>query len=297
MTDSNENVVRKETYLPDELSRDQAFYDVFSSQRRFGSMGVSVTSCAFVFLLVLFVRYVSQSDQLFRLLLADGTLLGAVVPMSITFCASWCFVFGVGRWRKFSQEHSVLRDKEFREMLLSFRSANRAEVLVSFKSLPPRFRGIGYYRILSLLEQFVEINDGLDLAKNRWRLEKERVGGDYVVPNVMVWAMPILGFIGTVVGISSAIGEFSTFLGVTGNQVDIGLIKERLADVANGLAFAFDTTLLGLVGSVIGVLFLSVSRRMESDFFVRLDYLCLALIEARHCIDGKKLSRLVGEDQ
>ncbi|MDX1656146.1 MAG: MotA/TolQ/ExbB proton channel family protein [Candidatus Competibacteraceae bacterium] len=54
-----------------------------------------------------------------------------------------------------------------------------------------------------------------------------------------VWVLPLLGFIGTVIGISQAIGGLET--AVDGNGT------ASLNQVLGGLSFAFDTTFLGLV--------------------------------------------------
>ena len=55
-----------------------------------------------------------------------------------------------------------------------------------------------------------------------------------------IWVMPMLGFIGTVVGIIRAIGGLEAALDRSGGEAG-------LATVLGGLSFAFDTTLLGLV--------------------------------------------------
>lgn len=55
-----------------------------------------------------------------------------------------------------------------------------------------------------------------------------------------IWVMPMLGFIGTVVGIIQAIGGLEAALDRSGGEAG-------LATVLGGLSFAFDTTLLGLV--------------------------------------------------
>lgn len=68
---------------------------------------------------------------------------------------------------------------------------------------------------------------------------------------VLVWAIPILGFIGTVIGISDAVAGFSRSLDGA-EQID--LIKTSLGDVTSGLAVAFDTTLVALVASIVVML-------------------------------------------
>jgi len=56
-----------------------------------------------------------------------------------------------------------------------------------------------------------------------------------------IWVLPLLGFIGTVVGITRAIG------GLRETVSQVGLGAADLTSVFAGLEFAFDTTFLGLV--------------------------------------------------
>lgn len=56
-----------------------------------------------------------------------------------------------------------------------------------------------------------------------------------------IWVLPLLGFIGTVVGISAAIGGLEEMLARAGGQS-----PEGVRQVMSGLRFAFDTTFVGL---------------------------------------------------
>ncbi len=60
---------------------------------------------------------------------------------------------------------------------------------------------------------------------------------------LFIWAMPLLGFLGTVYGVSYGIGGFAEFL--TG-EVTADDIKYQVGLITQGLAVAFYTTLLGL---------------------------------------------------
>jgi biopolymer transport protein ExbB/TolQ len=90
----------------------------------------------------------------------------------------------------------------------------------------------------------------------------------YSIARVLIWAIPILGFIGTVVGLGSAVSGFSEFLaGAAGLEA----IKDAIGDVTQGLGMAFDTTLLALVLSVLLMFPLSVVQRREENLFVEID--------------------------
>ncbi len=90
----------------------------------------------------------------------------------------------------------------------------------------------------------------------------------YSVPRILVWAIPLLGFIGTVIGISKAVNGFSGFLEQAG---DVELIKEGIGTVTGGLAVAFDTTLLALFLSVLVMIPLVLVERYESRLLLGID--------------------------
>jgi biopolymer transport protein ExbB/TolQ len=90
----------------------------------------------------------------------------------------------------------------------------------------------------------------------------------YALPRILIWAIPLLGFIGTVLGISAAVNGFSGFLE---QSSDIDQIKEGIGTVTSGLAIAFDTTLLALLFSVIAMIPLSLVERWELRLLLAMD--------------------------
>ena len=90
----------------------------------------------------------------------------------------------------------------------------------------------------------------------------------YSVPRILVWAIPLLGFIGTVIGISGAVSGFSGFLE---NSGDVEQIKEGIGQVTSNLGLAFDTTLLALFLSVLVMIPLVLVERYESKLLLGID--------------------------
>ena len=85
----------------------------------------------------------------------------------------------------------------------------------------------------------------------------------YALVQGFVWAIPVLGFIGTVLGLSQAIGEFTGVLGAAG---DISHITSALKGVTGGLATAFDTTLVALVAALCIQMQMTVVKKEEEEF-------------------------------
>ncbi len=79
----------------------------------------------------------------------------------------------------------------------------------------------------------------------------------------LVWAIPILGFIGTVSGLSYAIGGFGRVLSRTD---DPSQLIEALKGVTGGLATAFETTLLALIAALLVQMAMTFQKKREEEF-------------------------------
>ena len=93
----------------------------------------------------------------------------------------------------------------------------------------------------------------------------DAVAGGYAVLNTILWAIPIVGFLGTVMGITLAIAS------ITPEQLEGSLV-----DVTGNLAIAFDTTALSLGFSLVLGFASLVSRRTEEQTLTSLDQLAEA---------------------
>ena len=86
----------------------------------------------------------------------------------------------------------------------------------------------------------------------------------YILIKYMIWAIPVLGFIGTILGMTQAIGSFDTVLkGI--NEVGFAGVKQSLGLVTSGLSVAFETTFLALVLSAVVNLLANALQKREED--------------------------------
>lgn len=102
--------------------------------------------------------------------------------------------------------------------------------------------------------------------------EREYMRGSFALSRFMVWAIPILGFIGTVWGISNGIAHFSDAMTATSSVTDVSsMLKDNLPLVTNSLATAFDTTLLALLLSVPLMMTMIWLEKSEEAYLIQLD--------------------------
>ncbi len=76
--------------------------------------------------------------------------------------------------------------------------------------------------------------------KNSEEFYADEQHDSYAMIRIITWAMPMLGFLGTVIGISATLGQMDASKLASGSQ-------EAMNELTKGLYVAFDTTAVGLV--------------------------------------------------
>jgi hypothetical protein len=115
---------------------------------------------------------------------------------------------------------------------------------------------------LTSIRNFGRLGDLEDLLQAQADNDESVCDSGYTIVRGLVWAIPVLGFIGTVIGLSTAIGEFGSVVASAG---DVGEIRDKLGAVTDGLSIAFVTTLQALVGALGVQLFLTMVQRHEEQ--------------------------------
>lgn len=95
------------------------------------------------------------------------------------------------------------------------------------------------------------------------RLDEERFDSRHTMVRFLLAVIPIVGFIGTVLGISLAISGFPDLLGASEGM---DALRKPIAEVTSQLGVAFNTTLLALVQAGLLMFFQSLVQRREEDF-------------------------------
>lgn len=114
-----------------------------------------------------------------------------------------------------------------------------------------------------------------DLLRQRADADRYRTANAYAIPGFIVWAIPILGFVGTVLGIGLAVSGLKASLG---NVDDLTALTAELSNVTDKLGLAFDTTLVALVMSIVALLVQTLTSQKEERMLADVeDYLTYRL--------------------
>jgi biopolymer transport protein ExbB/TolQ len=119
-------------------------------------------------------------------------------------------------------------------------------------------------RIANILH-FVSSRGGADDLDDQMRTLSDNdavaLDGSYALTRFLIWAMPILGFLGTVLGITDAIA------GIDPAQLE----KGGAENVTSGLTKAFDATALALGLTLVAMFFNSLLEKLEQNLLERVD--------------------------
>ena len=174
---------------------------------------------------------------------------------AVVFFSWWCLGILLAKWIKTSIQMRALRAVDIvprrGDFILS--PGTSGDVLRRIKAVAERPKDFLLFRridmALSNLGNIGEVRDVGAVLESQADSDGSSVDSSYTVIRSLIWTIPILGFIGTVVGLSQAIGSFTDVLTQTGS--DAGSIKSKLGPVVGGLATAFETTLVALIAAVI----------------------------------------------
>lgn len=198
------------------------------------------------------------------------------VPFVLVLLTSWSLVILAAKARKIArQRESMLLDL----LPTSLSKQITVESIDKFQShirtLPLRpaesflinrvSRGLEHFRVRQSAPEVATI------LTSQSEIDATTIASSYTIPKVFIWAIPILGFIGTVIGISSAVSGFS---GTLDQANDINVLKQSLNNVTGGLATAFDTTLIALVMSLLVKFPASSLQKREEDLLNSVDEYC-----------------------
>ncbi|MFZ9148960.1 MAG: MotA/TolQ/ExbB proton channel family protein [Vulcanococcus sp.] len=174
--------------------------------------------------------------------------------------------FIINKWRLLQREK-----KAYLAFDLSIAQAIRSGDLTAVTNQAERSASLVGKRLLRLLDVWSSTGSSFQLersADSDVELYELSSQSSFSLPKVLLWAIPLLGFIGTVIGMSSAVGSFDAVLS---NADNVDGLKNGLTKVTSGLGTAFDTTYLALVVSVIFTFPLNACERLEDRLLSQID--------------------------
>jgi biopolymer transport protein ExbB/TolQ len=206
---------------------------------------------------------------------ADMFIKRGFTPYLMVFLAYWSVAILVLKWTKVRVQRQALGISILPEgaFVLSPNTVDQVMRNINLMVEQPR-QFFLFNRIigaLSNLKNIGMISDVSDILRTYNEQDGEAVETSYSLLNGFLWAIPVLGFIGTVQGLSVAIGEFGQVLQQGG---DMQALTSSLQTVTGGLATAFETTLVALVLALFLHLWATAMRKAEEELLYSCSEYC-----------------------
>lgn len=166
------------------------------------------------------------------------------------------------------------------DFVLSTRTVDDVIETIHTLADDPR-RYLLFHRIISALSNLRNIGriaDVDDMLRSQSEQDEAAMETSYVVVQGFIWGIPVLGFIGTVLGLSDAISAFGEVLGASS---EMSQITGALRGVTAGLNTAFDTTLEALVAAIAIQFLLTFVKKSEEEFLDACNEYCTRQIVSK----------------
>ncbi len=199
------------------------------------------------------------------------------------FFGFWCLVILMVKRQKLGLQRRALAYDAIptaHQFVLSSQTADQVVSKLHENAADPE-RFIVYNRILvaiSNLKNLGRVSDVDDMLRSIADRDESAHETSFGLLNGFLWAIPVLGFIGTVLGLGQSIASFSSLLD---SQSDMSGIVASLTQVTAGLSTAFDTTLLALVIALFLQLWMTLQKTNEEQFLDDCSEYCMRQIVSR----------------
>ena len=188
------------------------------------------------------------------------------IPIPIMLLSCWASAILVLKACKIAAQRAALRlrfvpgDAGF---VLSVKTVDRViDSIEHGVDEPHRFLLLDRVVIaLKSIRNIGRIADLDEMLNSAAEADEDAMDSGYTVVRGFIWAIPVLGFIGTIIGLTEAISGFGGVLEASDSKIDT--LTARLAEVIAGLDTAFITTGEGLIAALLLHLFLTFVRRSD----------------------------------
>lgn len=238
-------------------------------QRSFGAPVFGIVLTILFYLLISIPYFLGIKVLFFEKFTQRG-----VIPILTVFLFFWAFSLLINKILVLRERQKSLNNTILSELKLT--SIEEIDiVLEKVKDYSKDLRGnILFTQIGKMLRRFKMTPDSKEVRlqlTEGLETELSRLESSYTLVRVFLWAIPILGFIGTVLGVSGAVSGFAEFLSVA---QELEQIKSSLTGVTSGLSEAFDSTFVALLLSVFLMIIMSSVEKNEKDHLQNVEDYC-----------------------
>ncbi len=191
-----------------------------------------------------------------------------IIPFSIILFSSWSLMVLAVKSSKLKMQRKALQIKllpDANDFALAPATAPSVlRTIYQYTDNPEHFVLLSRAeRALANLSNIGRVSDVVSMLHAQAENDEDQMESSYTLLRGLIWGIPVLGFIGTVLGLSMSIGSFGAIIAEVS---DLSEITGHLREVTAGLSTAFETTLQGLVAALTIQLLMASMRKKEEVF-------------------------------
>lgn len=208
-----------------------------------------------------------KSIQFINMFFPGGPENRSWIPIGTTFLTMWCLAFLLIKWQKIKVQRKILT-LDILPHTHGFILSPDNSSIVQNRIDEQVYLANGFIALnriqktLANLKNIGRVSDVSSVLNDLALADEKYLEGTYTLPKGLIWAIPVTGFIGTVLGLSEAVGGFGK---VISSGAGIDTLKQSLSGVTGGLAVAFETTLIALVAALLLQLLMTMIMQKEED--------------------------------
>jgi biopolymer transport protein ExbB/TolQ len=219
----------------------------------------------------LFIGSESKEGVLTKQYLTDRVIFQSMITFVWALSMANIFL----KVQRMQKEHAAIVDIELPEDMDMTDTRRLVEVYDRVKNNPQITESLGLTRIARVLAMWINTMDMervAEYAREQADLDAAMSDSSFRRNRLFIWAMPLLGFVGTVYGVAAGISGFSAFLGGSSGVTEMAM-KQHVGNIMEGLAVAFYCTLLGLLTAGIAAFPSLMAERKEEEVLGEIDEL------------------------
>lgn len=226
---------------------------------KFSSLIPGIILTAITYGVLSILKIVFPENDMIKMFFPYGEADRTFIPLITVFFAMWCLA---ALWIK---KHKLAVQKKLAQALKTCVNNEDCESFVAENvESPADFAAAELFLLKRRLEKRHLSLSETDLLLSSAAAEYEKASdSSFIWISTLIWSIPVLGFIGTVLGLAKAVSKFGLLTSAE-NQVSF---ESVLPQLTGGLATAFETTLIALVLALLLQIFASCRRQDEEQFF------------------------------
>jgi methyl-accepting chemotaxis protein len=197
-----------------------------------------------------------------------------IIPYITTLLFFWGLFLLVFSWLGLRKEESTFN--KIKNIVMSFETIDKESAHSASDQLKQIRESKGgpiasnrFVRAMQRIKDGIKNNtEVLNMLRDQADIDSMIISAKNAPVKFFIWLIPVLGFIGTVLGVSAAIVGFSDIIQA---GTDFSSVKGSLGGVSINLGVAFDTTLLALIKTAVLMFAYSSLQKQEQSFLISMD--------------------------